>query len=271
MKNSPLRLLPFVSLLLLGACASALRMNVPVMRFESPELEDSKKAPLTLAWGVQSFNEVTLTPNLASIRVHDVPMTAKQEFVASGDKDSDTSLGDIFDFSYFFARLGYSLPIPLEITWRLPDRFGLKYQIFGPRAPDAKTGNVSAAVTASWAKRISSGTTDALPTTQTYGSYDFTRSIIDIALVLGARMNDKWLVYGGPFYVAIPYEVNQSSTSQATARAVGSVKSFGGNVGFQWRSGESFSVKIEAAFNKLQIYRDEKQYLSGGLVLSKSF
>jgi hypothetical protein len=262
------RFVGLITLLLLGACASPLRIKVPVMRFESPELEGPEKQNFNFAAGVQSYNEAELSPDMNTTRVHDVPVTTRQGFVGQESDD----LTDVFDFSYLFLRLGYSLPIPLEITWRFPDRLGLKFQFLGPRADEAKSGSFSAAVTASYGKRGLDSSTGSDDSITSFASYSFSRELIDTALVLGLRFSDDWMVYGGPFYFTSPYTVTQNTTTSLESRTVkGSVDSVGGNLGLQWRKADSFMLRLEVAANTLKAHRHQQSYVHGGLALSKSF
>lgn len=262
------RLVCLVALGLLGACASPLRIKIPVMRFESPELEGAAEKSFNFAGGVQSYNEAELSPDMNTTRVHDVAVTTRQGFI--GQESDDVT--DVFDFSYLFLRLGYSLPIPLEITWRFPDRLGLKFQFLGPRASDAKSGSFSAALTASYGKRGLDSTSGSDDSLTSFASYSFSRELIDTALVLGLRFSDDWMVYGGPFYFTSPYTVTQNTTTSLESRTVeGQVESVGGNLGLQWRSADSFMLRLEVAANSLKAHRHEQNYVHAGLALSKSF
>jgi hypothetical protein len=268
MTSSLFRLLGPITLLALGACASPLRIKVPVLRFESPELEGPAKESFNFAGGVQSYNEAELSPDMNTTRVHDVPVTTRQGFLGQESDD----LSDVFDFSYLFLRLGYSLPIPLEITWRFPDRLGLKFQFLGPRASDAKSGSFSAALTASYGKRGLDSTSGSDEALTSFASYSFSRELIDTALVLGLRFSDDWMVYGGPFYFTSPYSVTQNTTTSLSSQTVeGEVTSVGGNLGLQWRSADSFMLRLEVAANTLKAHRHQQSYVHGGLALSKSF
>lgn len=254
---------------LIGACASPLRIKIPVMRFESPELAGSEK-PFSFSSGLQSFNEAELSPNMNTTRVHNIPVSTTQEFIGRSNEDDV----DFFDMSYLFMRLSYSLPetIPLEFTWRFPDRLGLKFQIVGPRSTEAKAGSFSAAITSSYAKRGNEDSSGTSASSISYSTYNFSRSLIDGALIIGFRPSDRTLLYGGPFYFTSPYKVSQNTTSsQTTATIVGKVDSYGGNLGFQWNMEDGFMFRIEAAYNTIKAYEHQESYLHGGFAISKDF
>jgi len=258
----------FVLLGLVGACATPLRIKIPVMRFESPELSGGEKS-FGLTGGLQSFNEAELSPDMQKVRVHDVPATSQQEFIGRSQEDDI----DLFDMSYLFMRMSYTLPetIPLELTWRLPDRLGLKFQMIGPRAGEAKAGSFSASLTTSYAKRDSGGSAGTSSSTA-YSTYDFTRSLIDGALIIGYRPSDSVLFYGGPFYFISPYKISQNtSTSTTTTTVKGQVDSYGANLGVQWGSAESVQLRLETAYNTLKAYKHEETYLHAGFAISKNF
>src|SRR5690606_17162018 len=102
--------------------------------------------------------------------------------------------------------------IPVEFNIRFPDRLGAKFQFMGPKADDAKAGDFSAAVSASYAARSLSGSRGTDPTLITSSSYEFKRKLVDASLILGARVSDSVLIYGGPFVFLSPYIIKQNLT-----------------------------------------------------------
>lgn len=239
------------------------------MRFDSPELEGPSKNA-AFSFGLQSYNEAELSSDTQTVPVHTEATKFSQFFTNTRD---DGFFETLFDYSYLYMKFSYALDIPLELSFRFPDRLGLKYQILGPRAGEAKAGDFSFAFTTSYANRSSTSSIGASPsTTPTDSSVEMSRSIVDFAAIAGFRISNKVLLYGGPFILYTPYEVTQIlNTSTATHKVRGQISSYGGNFGMQYRTENMFSFKLEATFNHLKGHNAEENFLHGGLIVSKAF
>lgn len=244
--------------LLLTACSTPLRINIPALRFESPELNGAKERS-EIAFGFQSYNQAELSADSATIPVHSDPVKLDQYFTNEPDSNIFEALGGIFtDYSYLYLKASHALEIPIELSLRFPDRLGLKLQVLGPRADGAKRGDVSLAISGSMASRSSS---------ETY--IKISRKIIDAALIAGVRVSDTWLLYGGPFLLHSPYDVDQETLG--VSGTSGQINSYGANLGLQYRHDNGFSLKFEILVNRIEAYKAQEDFINAGFVLAKSF
>jgi len=258
-------------LALLGACSTPFRFTVPSLRFQSPEVNGPKEN-MSFAGGLQSYNDVELTPAVETIPIHTSPATVRQRFM---DKSDDDVLDVLFNWSYIYLNLGYRpAVIPVEFSLTFPSTLGAKVQLIGANADDAKAGNFSLAVTAAWASRgIAGGSISEAETPEpAYYQYDFDRKIYDASAIVGFRFTDSFLLYGGAYIFNSPYSMTQNlSTGTGNISAIkGAANSFGGNVGVQLGH-EGTILKLEVAVNKLETYLTSNTYVHGGVSFSGRF
>ncbi len=257
--------------LALGACSTPFRFVVPVLRFQSPEVNGPKEN-WNFAGGLQSYNDVELTSAVETIPIHSTPAAFRQRFM---DKESDTIFEVLFSYSYLYLNLGYRPPIiPIEFYVTFPSTIGAKVQLLGDNADDAKSGNFSLALTAAWASRgISAGSVSETDTPEpAYYQYEFDRKIYDVAAIVGLRISDSILFYGGPFFFNSPYSMiqNLSTDTGDLASIKGTTNSYGANFGIQLGGGQT-SLKLEVSVNKLVAYQAEDVFYHGGLAIGRRF
>lgn len=257
-------------ILIFNACSTPFRFVVPVLRFQSPEVNGPDKN-WSFTGGLESYNDVEITPSVSTTPIHNSPSTFRQRFLDRGDDELTDAL---FNYSYLHLNLGYRpAAIPVEFFLTFPSTLGAKIQLLGANAEDAKAGNLSLAITGAWASRGVKGGTSITETPEPgFWEYTFEREIYDVSAILGYRIQDNILLYGGAFLYNSPYRMTQnlagSTGNQATI--IGTANSYGGNFGAQFGAGRS-TFKIETAFNKLKAYQNEEQFVHIGLAWAKRF
>lgn len=256
--------------LLLNACSTPFRIVVPALRFESPEISGPDEN-LEATFGLQNYNYVELTPSVQTIPIHSSPSTLRQRFMADEDDPLDEIL---LGFAYVYFNVGFRpAAIPVEFSFTFPSTFNAKFQILGDNAQDAKSGNFSIAVTGAWATRGTTGgsiSEDETPEPGYY-QYEFSRNIYDVSAIIGYRVTDNVLLYGGPFLFHTPYSMRQNLTSETGYgdEITGAANSYGGNFGIQF--GNKNYLKAEVSVNTLNAYQSKETFIHGGIAAGRHF
>ena len=175
--------LAFLLLLIASGCASPITTSLPANHFITPESSGGfLKGSGELGFG--SGARLTMVPDALAI-----PASTQSSLDKTNFAMADIWVG-------LLERLDFQL-INQNLT------FGLKYQILGDTALEAKAKNFSLAVSALAGSSTYSDTyTDSsliLPTITT-GSSKTTTNTYDLEILAGYRFVDDLLIYGGPFY-----------------------------------------------------------------------
>jgi hypothetical protein len=141
-----------------------------------------------------------------------------------------------------FERVAINISLPQA-------RFEAKWQILGDTFHEAKSGNIPLALTSSVAFSHDEDTPNASST----NSVALHEVIYDVALISGYRINEKWLIYGGPF---ILWDEIKSSYKQGPGfgniDTDGTLRSFGANLGGEYTFGQAF-LRAEFAGTKTRL------------------
>lgn len=256
--------LPLVVLFALFAqgCVS-LHEELPLSRFESPETNGLTRR-FQLAANVTQTADDTLVVS-PSLRPPDFTRP-------SLDPDSliggSASLGLIENLDIGFrTSIG---PTPYLAV--------AKYQLMGPSASEAKDGDVSVAVTVMGGANTTEREEKITLGTNNYNWSGKVHNVLtDVALILGQRLGDHILLYGGGFYsnYAIDTTIDQEANSNGPAASyTGQTTGYqkGANVGLQFFFGSSptFS-QVEAVYSDVHVSNRDRSFLRASASLGFQF
>jgi hypothetical protein len=225
-------LIILVTLALVGPACTSLHAELPASRFESPEVNGTGRR-FNLSTNISAAHDDVVTPD-ASARPPDFNQPQLKD---------DTLLGLAGSFG-----LVNRLDIGVRSTFGpSPTMFVVKYQILGPTRSEAKKDDVSLAITASAGGGKSTKAGDQSGTFGPGGhNWNGTTEVLttDVALILGQRLSDRLLVYGGGFYsnYKINSTIDQDPSSDGSSPAASYSQTHGGyqmgaNVGLEFNFG----------------------------------
>ncbi len=164
------------------------------------------------------------------------------------------------------------------------DRVGIIWQFAGAHLGDSKTGNFSQALvlgasghsdTASHSQYQSNLGTDTLTRTD---SWDQHTKAYDIGWVGGYRLNDQWLIYGGPFYTLHKIDLNTRSELYNVTPTTTTVnafnfdgKQFGANIAAQYRFFDFMELNVELVSAKYKLNSGSQTDTQFNLMLGARF
>ncbi len=232
-----------VACLFCFGCASVYT-RVPTGRFDSPETP-GENLHKRLGFGLGGTHEVTLVSD-ASARP---PILNNAKTTTTTEIPVRFSLG-FTDRIEAGARYGILTGIAML--------FG-KFQFTGDPAWRAKEGNFSTSIFAAIGGNENNNKGDQNGTFGP-GGYPWTSKVTttlaDIALILGYRVNNYFLIFGGPFATFYTYKgsINQQATADGTSPAAdyplnGSGRNTGANLAFQLGKPAGFSLTVEGTYS----------------------
>jgi hypothetical protein len=236
----------FILFFVFQSCAS-LRINLPSSRFESPESNGESKQ-VEFGFGVGSTHTVTITPDAASR-----PPALNQSSIISGtDVTALASIG-----------LSHFLDVQIRTDFGTNELL-LKAQLVGDSVLAAVKNNFSVATTLG----IEGSSTSAQgnqatlfgPANASWTANAFVFAI-DYAVILGYRVNDYILFFGGPFITIYDSTalIHQDAVSNPSSAAADynlhqKGQNFGGNFDLRLNFSEEKvnSLTIEAQYSSFQ-------------------
>ncbi|MGZ3693675.1 MAG: hypothetical protein ACXWQO_05715 [Bdellovibrionota bacterium] len=228
-------------------CSCSVMVKTPLTRFDSPETR-GKQGGVDGYLAYQGRNEVELTSNtLVSAPNLDRPSVQPpgHRLMANGS----VGLAEKFEIS---------LTLPAA-------RLGVKYQILGDSHDAATKGNIPLAVTSS----ISSVSEEEADISSTFKLKEL---VYDLALVSGYRINEMWLIYGGPFILWDDIKTNyRPSASAPSVDSSGKLTSYGANLGVEASLNQQGFVRAEFAGAKTTLGKVKSGRGTYGLALGMHF
>lgn len=254
-----------IALALFAAGCSSLHAELPNSRFESPESTGRH-----FAFNVNMTNTTndTITPD-ASARPPDF---------SKPTLDDDSLIG-------LAAALGVADNLDIGLKTELgpsPTMLQLKFQIFGKPSREAKAGDVSLAVTGAYGGGKNTKAGDQSGTFGP-GGHNWSGSVeeetTDVALIVGRRLSDNVLLYGGAFYTnfKINSSIDQKASDDGTSPAASyssSVTAYqtGADLGFQLYFGNSPAfATIEGTYADVHAPGLEHSLLRASAAIGTSF
>jgi hypothetical protein len=236
-----------LSVLLASSCS--VMVKTPLTRFDSPEAR-GKAGRIGGLLSYQGRNEVELTPSLLLAPPNLVNPSVEvpgHRLMASG------SVGATERF---------------DISLSLPDaRLGLKYQLLGDTHETSEAGNIPLAISTS----IASASQEDTGTATTTITYKLKELVYDAALISGFRINNLWLIYGGPFILWDDLKTTyRSNSSAASTDNTGTLKTYGANLGVEYTMGKGF-FRVEYAGAKTKIGQTKAGRGTYGLAIGAHF
>lgn len=228
----------------LSGCATS--VDVPLNRFESPEIQ--KHLKIKVDAGVQKQASAVLSSDFT----YYPPNTTNPRLKTDHEITGSGGLG-------LFDQVEIGLRVPAEIT--------IKYQPIGDRKSDAKAGNFSLALIAGWANQSRNQTGRTLFSSTTY-TIDLKQSYTDFGLITGYRFSELLLLYGG--YNRIDCNFSGTYTENTTPRNIaGSMILNAAHLGFDIRLSTSVTLKLEGVGGNLKYNHSQTKALYGiGAVIS---
>lgn len=238
-----------IAVLLFSSCSTMVK--VPLNRLDSPELR-GEAGKIDGRIDYQGRNEVELSP-WAGIQPPTLTTPAVQVPGHRLVANAEVSVWD---------RVAVTLALPQT-------RIGAKWQILGATYKDAQKGNIPLAVTTSVAFSHEDGNSNG--SSSSWGTVDLHEVIYDLALISGYRINEKWLIYGGPFIlwdkIKTSYKPNANSGNIDND---GKLRSFGANLGGEFSFDQGFA-RAEYAATKTRLGQAYSGRATYGLALGVRF
>jgi hypothetical protein len=240
------------ALLCVLAWGCPIRVNVPINRFDSPETR-GRFGKVHGDFGVQGTSKLTVVPDYTA----SPPVTNSRSF-------TDTSGGVRLAFGMGLMRrmdLDVKLPLPG------PGTIQLKYQLLGAPESEAARGNTSLAITAAVGSEVTSGgNARSDGTYSSQDTYDHRGSYFDVAAILGRRLFDSVMVYGGPFRTAVGYDGTIDQAGGQKYSYSGATLQRGVNLGLQVAHRRAV-VRLESALSLATDGSARRSGFTGGFVL----
>lgn len=238
MKTLFARFLPLVTPLpLLCSCAIAIR--VPSTRFETPEATGGSGGVL---WDLSVANkaEIVLTDDYSATAPNTTHPALRSSNLASFN-------------------LGLSVVERLELKLKDFNTVSAKFQLLGPSKSKAKTGDLSAAFYASGKINNSEGSGGGY-------SYDLSDHQYDGMAILGLRLSDQLLAYGGVFRTLSSFDGSRTPTGGSAVAYSGTGTNNGASIGFELGTGRIRLVG-EGSLNLLESGSSSRRIYNGGFAM----
>ena len=241
MNNMQYRRLWFVLIaaapLLLSACLNEIRVPLKTARFQLPEVSERIFAS-NISINQQTGSDVVIVEN-----ADQSPPNDKTSYVTSGDGiatggDAAITILPRTEIALSYARGTYLI--------------GGKVQVFGPAREQSTKGDLSLAVSAGYGYNQLDETDDSgrLRWKATYKV-----KMLDASAILGYRVGQRWLLYGGPFYQTydVAGKLNQLNSTTGASMGEFNIDSsghfYGFNFGFEFflNQNRKFSLLTEGS------------------------
>lgn len=249
----------------------------------------SNLPPATSSYSLQRFavpevasKSYEVDVHIGSAEMHKVSLPATQNGTPSFDC---LELFDCHENDATFVQAGVSVLPGLALSYdNQLDRVGIIWQFAGAHLGDSKTGNFSQALVFG-----ASGHSNAASSNQ-YKSNLGTGEIIrtdswnqhtkayDIGWVGGYRLNDDWLIYGGPFYTLHKIDLESRSeiydvTPNVTVLGFYDFegKQLGANIAAQYRFFDAMELNIELVSARYKLNSGSQTDTQVNLMLGARF
>lgn len=232
MKKTSIQLL--VGLLpLLSGCA--ITMQMPVARMDSPEVQ-GELGKGYVGGGLAIANKLTIIPDVTA----SPPQTASPSFDPSLVVPIKGGLG-----------LWERMDLDFQVVSSSPALGRVKIQLLGEPRQEAKQGNFSLSLTAGGGLGGRNDRDTNTILTNVTANYTIDYYAWDVAMILGYRAGERFLIYGGPFFTHYYFRgtIDQTinNTVQPQRLFSGHATQGGLNAGAHWEFGRFFELKGEAA------------------------
>lgn len=282
-KSINLILVVCASTMLLSGCLSS-STSLSTMRMDRPEVSANKYA-LTTKVGLGGRKTVKLTTPYGSGKK--TPPTISNSFDGNVDISPAVSLG--------------ITPLPrLEVSISSLDdaKISVKYQFSGDSADKAKQGNFSQAVSVGFSRYNEStsisnsyDSTDysVEPPVTEYrtvsNSFEHDTYAVDAAWILGYRLTNNMLVYGGPFYIngnlsgehtftsarADNAQMNNQTVEETLLNLDSSGSMLGANVALEYKFDFGLFLTAEVSFNRMEWEDASDSSANGAVIIGYQF
>jgi hypothetical protein len=223
---------------LLPGCATEIKINQAVNRFDSPEVE-GRRAKLDIGAGIAGTNQFVVSPDIAAQPLVTDPVRYQREEGLRAD--GTIGISDRLDFS-------------LKLSTNTPNTIQFKYQLLGDPQNVAKKGNFAFAVSAAGGYEHDSHDGDNQPVFDSSPTitahFDQDVYVLDTAAIFGYRLVDELLLYTGAFYTKTMYSGTVDQTMNGGTSHFhyeGDAWQPGMNLGLEIDPG-SWIIRIEAAW-----------------------
>lgn len=220
--------------------------------------------------------------HIGSAEMHKVSLPATQDGKPTFDC---IELFDCHENDATFVQAGVSVLPGLALSYdNQLDRVGITWQFAGAHLGDSKTGNFSQALVfgasghsdqASANQYQSKLGVDTLVRTDSWNQHT---KAYDIGWVGGYRLNDNWLIYGGPFYTLHKIDLESRSEIYNVTPNVTVVgfsdfegKQLGANIAAQYRFSESFELNLEVVSARYKLNSGSQTDTQLNLMLGARF
>lgn len=220
--------------LLLSACNTYNPVIVSVSnhRLDNPEV-NSKPLKLNLALGASSKTTLTVEE----------------------DSSDDDGAG-----LHLYAQGSITAGKGVEISIRLDDQssthFGIKYQFYGENADKSSPGNFSQAFTLGYdtnnTNDFSECNSSSCTASESTFSWDHDTSIYDGAWILGYKLTEYNIVYGGPFYQWGSLNGYKSSSNGSQEEIDSNGEMIGANLAIEHRFQGGLGLTGEVVYSTLR-------------------
>lgn len=173
-----------------------------------------------------------------------------------GDDDSGTQ-------AIAFAQGSITAAKGLEISVRGNDesatRVGIKYQFYGAHTEQAVTGDISQAFTLGFEKNTTSSAGNYYQSCESfscepvydYGSWEHDTNVYDIAWIIGYRLTERNILYGGPFYQWGQLKGYKTTFNNASLPLKSDGDMIGTNIAIEHRFSFGLGLAGEVVYSKL--------------------
>lgn len=249
----------------------------------------SNLPPATSSYSLQRFavpevanKSYEVDVHIGSAEMHKVSLPSTQDGKPTFDC---IALFDCHENDATFVQAGVSVLPGLAFSYdNQLDRVGIIWQFAGDHLGDSKTGNFSQALVfgasghsdrASANQYKSNLVTDTLIRTDSWNQHT---KAYDIGWVGGYRLNDDWLIYGGPFYTQHKIDLETSSEIYNVTPNVTVVgfsdfagKQLGANIAAQYRFAGFMELNLELVSARYKLNSGSQTDTQFNLMLGARF
>jgi hypothetical protein len=230
---------PLSALILPLLCSCAIAIRMPSNRFETSEATGGSGGVL---WDVTAANraEVVLTDDYSLTAPNTTQPALRSTNVAGFN-------------------LGLSVVERLELKLRDFNTLSAKFQLIGPSKAKAKAGDLSAALYASGKINSSEGSAGGF-------SYQLSDHHYDGMAIVGFRLSDPLLAYGGVFRTLADFDGSRTPTGGSAVAFAGTGTNTGASAGFELGTGK-LRLIAEGSLNLLESGSSSRRIYNGGFAL----
>lgn len=246
----------FFTLILFQSCA--IQKRIPLARFESPEinyLENERN--ITISGGIKANREITISNDTTSVNpILDPPKNDFYRTIGGSGKLAVLK----------------NLELGLDLSLLTMPRAQAKVQLLGPSHKEAKKGDFSIALSGGgWYQNDKNQSDDGLSRDSNY-SVEYLN--VELMSLLGYRLSDQILVYGGPSFNLFKWDGNLKQTNSSSVlvyetnfKGVYQIYSF--DVGFEFflHQDRSTFIRTDLGINQFHHQKASIGYLTGGASL----